>query len=615
MLYHCVQAGLDLAIVNSEKLERYHSVPEEERRLAEDLIWWRGDDPIAAFAGYFRSRKAKPNVEQRRSLPLDERLGLYILEGSKEGLVEDLDEALLARSALEIINGPLMKGMDEVGRLFNSNQMIVAEVLQSAEAMKAAVAHLEPHMEKADSASRGTIVLATVKGDVHDIGKNLVDIILSNNGYRVINLGIKVPPEELIKACNEHRPDAIGLSGLLVKSAQMMVATAQDLKTAGVGCPILVGGAALSARFTRMKIAPEYGGMVAYANDAMEGLDLANQLMDEERRAALRKNLEAETRTLLASAAKPAAPAPMAGRRASSVRQDVEIPLPPDLKPHVVRGYDLAEVFRYINPVMLYTRHLGLRNYEAALASGDARAKELTATVAEVEEVMLGRADIAANAIYRFFPARSDGDRTVMIYSSDGKTVLESLIFGRQSDEPGLSLADYVAPRSSGKSDYLCMFVTTIGAGVRALADEWKDRGEYLRSHILQILALEGAEAFAELLHQKIRQMWGFGDPPGVTMKELHQAHYHGKRFSFGYPACPRLEDQEKLFRLLEVDKHGIGLQLTEGFMMDPESAVSAMVFHHPEARYFSLSAADIEALERELGAAPADSPLALASR
>jgi len=297
------------------------------------------------------------------------------------------------------------------------------------------------------------------------------------------------------------------------------------------------------------------------------------------------------------------------------VRQDVEIPLPPDLKPHVVRGYDLAEVFRYINPVMLYTRHLGLRNYETALASGDARAKELTAAVAEVEEVMLGRADIAANAIYRFFPARSDGDRTVMIYSSDGKTVLESLIFGRQSDDPGLSLADYIAPRSSGRTDYLCLFVTTIGAGVRALADEWKDRGEYLRSHILQILALEGAEAFAELLHQKIRQMWGFGDPPGITMKELHQAHYHGKRFSFGYPACPRLEDQEKLFRLLEVDKHGIGLQLTEGFMMDPESAVSAMVFHHPEARYFSLSAADIEALERELSPVTADSPLALASR
>src|SRR3984893_2575698 len=381
MLYHCVQAGLDLAIVNSEKLERYHAVLEEERRLSEDLIWWRGDDPIAAFAAYFRSRKAKPNVEQRRSLPLDERLGLYILEGSKEGLLEDLDEALRGRSALEIINGPLMKGMDEVGRLFNTNQMIVAEVLQSAEAMKAAVAHLEPHMEKADSASRGTIVLATVKGDVHDIGKNLVDIILSNNGYRVVNLGIKVPPEELTKACNEHRPDAVGLSGLLVKSAQMMVATAQDLTSAGIGCPILVGGAALSARFTRMKIAPEYDGLVAYANDAMEGLDLANQLMDEERRAALRRTLQAEPERLLASAAKPMAAPTHVVRRASTVRQDVEIPQPPDLKPHVVRGYDLAEIFRYINPVMLYTRHLGLRNYETALVGGDPRATELNAAV------------------------------------------------------------------------------------------------------------------------------------------------------------------------------------------------------------------------------------------
>ncbi len=231
MLYHCVQAGLDLAIVNSEKLERYPSIPEEERRLAEDLIWWRGDDPIAAFAAYFRDRKSKPTVEQRASLPLDERLALYILEGSKEGLTRDLDLALRDRRPLEIINGPLMKGMDEVGRLFNANQMIVAEVLQSAEAMKAAVSYLEPHMEKSETAGKGTIILATVKGDVHDIGKNLVDIILSNNGYRVINLGIKVPPEELIKAHREHHPDAIGLSGLLVKSAQMMVITAQDLKS------------------------------------------------------------------------------------------------------------------------------------------------------------------------------------------------------------------------------------------------------------------------------------------------------------------------------------------------------------------------------------------------
>ncbi len=602
MLYHCVQAGLDLAIVNSEKLEHYHSIAEEERRLAEDLIWWRGDDPIAAFAAYFRARKPKASGEQRKSLPLDERLALYILEGSKDGLSGDLDEALKTRGPLEIINGPLMKGMDEVGRLFNSNQMIVAEVLVSAEAMKAAVAYLEPRMEKAESLTRGKIVLATVKGDVHDIGKNLVDIILSNNGYRVVNLGIKVPPEELIKAFHEHRPDAIGLSGLLVKSAQMMVVTAQDLKNAGISCPMLVGGAALSARFTRMKIAPEYDGLVAYANDAMEGLDLANQIIDPERRKSLASALGEQTVKLLAAAAKPAGTP--AAVRIGAVRQAAPIPRPPDLKLHILRDYDLEEIFRYINPVMLYTRHLGFRNFERALAAGDPKARKLRDAVAAVENEVLARPDIKAKAIYRFFPTQSDGDRTVMIYAADGKTVLETFTFGRQSDEPSLCLADYVAPRSSGQIDYLCMFVTTVDDGVRALAEEWKEKGEYLRSHILQVLALEGAEAFAELLHLKIRQMWGIGDPPGLTMKDLFQARYRGKRFSFGYPACPRLEDQAQLFRLLEVEKHDIGVHLTEGYMMDPESSVSALVIHQPEAKYFSLAQADIERLERELQAA-----------
>ncbi|MGH7933115.1 MAG: vitamin B12 dependent-methionine synthase activation domain-containing protein, partial [Candidatus Binataceae bacterium] len=600
MLYHCVQAGLDLAIVNSEKLQRYPSIPEEERRLAEDLIWWRGDDPIAAFAAHFRERKSTKTNEQRKSLPLDERLALYILEGSRDGLITDLDKALAMRGPLEIINGPLMKGMDEVGRLFNANQMIVAEVLQSAEAMKAAVAHLEPHMEKSESLNKGTILLATVKGDVHDIGKNLVDIILSNNGYRVVNLGIKVLPEELIKAHEKHHPDAIGLSGLLVKSAQMMVATAQDLKTAGIRCPILVGGAALSSRFTRIKIAPEYGGLVAYANDAMSGLGLANQVMDPQRREALKAALDEQTEKLLRAAAKTSDVKPRIERRGPALHYNGPIPEPPDLKLHALHDYDLEEVFRHINPVMLFTRHLGFRNYEHALAAGDPKARELHAAVDAVEEEMLARPNIAARAVYRFFPVHSDGDRTVMVYAQDQKRVIETFTFGRQSDDPGLCLADYLTGQSSGRTDYLAMFVTSIGDGVRALAEEWKEQGEYLRSHILQVLALEGAEAFAELLHLKIRQMWGIGDPPGLAMKDLHQAHYHGKRYSFGYPACPRLEDQAQLFRLLEVEGAGIGVHLTDGYMMDPESSVSALVFHNPEAKYFSLSANDIERLERE---------------
>ena len=302
-LYHCTQAGLDLAIVNSEMMQRYATIPEEERRLSEDLIWNRGDDPVAAFAAHFRDRAPRATAAERSALPLDERLAQCIIEGSKEGLAADLDLALQDRAPLAIINGPLMAGMDEVGRQFNANQLIVAEVLQSAEAMKFAVSHLEPHMERSDAATRGRVLLATVKGDVHDIGKNLVEIILSNNGYRVINLGIKVAAQELIAGYREHRPDIIGLSGLLVKSAQMMVETVQDFRAAGISAPVLVGGAALSNRFTRLRIAPEYGGMVAYSPDAMSGLALANVIQDADERERLAVRLAAEGAEMQAAAA------------------------------------------------------------------------------------------------------------------------------------------------------------------------------------------------------------------------------------------------------------------------------------------------------------------------
>ena len=302
-LYHCVQAGLDMAIVNSELMQRYTTIPEAERKLSEDLIWNRGADPVAAFAAHFRDRPPRSTVEERLALPLDERLSKCIIEGSKEGLAHDLDLAMQERAPLEIINGPLMAGMDEVGRQFNANQLIVAEVLQSAEAMKFAVSHLEPHMERSDSAIRGRILLATVKGDVHDIGKNLVEIIMSNNGYHVVNLGIKVPPQDLIAGYREHLPDIIGLSGLLVKSAQMMVETVQDFRVAGIRAPVMVGGAALSNRFTRLRIAPEYDGLVAYAPDAMTGLALANLIQDADERERMAARLESETVELAAELA------------------------------------------------------------------------------------------------------------------------------------------------------------------------------------------------------------------------------------------------------------------------------------------------------------------------
>jgi len=602
-LYHCVQAGLDSALVNSEKLERYSEISQEERTLAEDLIWWRGDDPIAVFAAHFRDRKTTEVVEDWKSLPLDERLARYVLVGSKEGLYADLDEALRERRPLEIINGPLMAGMDEVGRLFNLNELIVAEVLQSAEAMKAAVAHLEPHMESSESSVKGKIILATVKGDVHDIGKNLVEIILGNNGYRIVNLGIKVLPEELVRAYKEHTPDAIGLSGLLVKSAQMMIATVQDLKSAGIACPVLVGGAALTNKFTRTRIAPEYDGLAVYATDAMNGLDLANQLQDPPRREDLAAKLERETEALVSGAQ---APRPTAAPNVSFTKAIVshETPAlsPPDLKPHELHDYDLDAIFPYVNPVMLYTRHLGFKGkFTDALASGDTKAKELQEAVRNVEEEMIRRPDIAAHAVYKFFRAQTDGDALVLL-TADGTQELERFEFGRQAKDGGLSLVDFTAPSGSGTADYVCLFATTVGPGVRALAEEWKDGGEYLRSHILQALALECAEGFAELLHQKIRGMWGFADPPEMEKVDLFKAKYRGLRVSFGYPACPRLEDQEKLFRVLDVER-SIGVRLTDGYMMEPEGSVSALVYQHPDARYFSLTPEDAEALEQRLRA------------
>ncbi len=581
-LYHCVKAGLDYAIINTERLERYPSIPEEERRLAEDLIYWRGADPVAAFAAHFRDRKK--TVVATATLSLDERLARYIVEGSRDGLTVDLDEKLREAAPLDIINGPLMRGMDEVGRLFNDNQLIVAEVLQSAEAMKAAVAHLEPHMEKADSASRATIVLATVKGDVHDIGKNLVDIILSNNGYRVINLGIKIPPEELLAAYRAHKPDAFGLSGLLVKSAQQMVVTAQDLREAGVDIPLFVGGAALTRKFTATRIAAEYGGVTLYAKDAMDGLDLANQLFSAVTREALIGRVRRDQAALASSAVEPAAPTPAAPRARPAGVPRVDAPVPPDLERHVLRDVPLAHVYPYLNLQMLYGKHLGLRGpVVRMLDEGDAKAREVHEVIETLKAEATREGLLHAHGVYQWFRARAAGE-TLTLLTPDGRTAA-GFTFPRQPDGERLCLTDYAR---DDRDDYVALVAVTCGAGVRKRASAWKERGDYLRSHALQALAIECAEATAEWLHARLRTLWGFPDPSELTIADKLKAHYRGIRVSFGYPACPELADQATLWQLLRPEE--IGVALTEGFMMDPEASVSALVFHHPQAKYFKAA-------------------------
>ncbi|GAA0379502.1 methionine synthase [Bacillus horti] len=596
-LYHCTKAGLDYAIVNTEKLERYASISEEERALADRLIFEMSEESLQEFTAFYRGKKAKEKQSQV-DLPLNERLAYYIIEGTKEGLIPDLELALKEYSnPLDIINGPLMDGMAEVGRLFNDNQLIVAEVLQSAEAMKAAVAFLEPLMESGSEGSnvKGKVILATVKGDVHDIGKNLVDIILSNNGYNVVDLGIKVTPTELIEAIRKNNPDIIGLSGLLVKSAQQMVITAQDLKAAEISLPILVGGAALSRQFTDTKISAEYEGLVLYAKDAMDGLALTNRLQKEEERTKLWQEREDRKQKRLENDAQKSAlfgnrssSTAVLEKRKSSVSTSVPVYQPRDLKRHILRDYSVAHLIPYINQQMLLGHHLGLKGkVSRLLEEKDAKTLELKQQVDSLLDDVQREALIQANAMYQFFPAQSSGDDVIIYDPEDPTKEIQRFNFPRQDKEPFLCLADYIRSVESGEMDYVGFFSVTAGQGIREKAASYKQQGDYLKSHALQALALELAEGFAERVHQLMRDFWGFPDSPDFTMQDRFSAKYQGQRFSFGYPACPHLEDQAKLFQLIQPED--IGVQLTEGFMMEPEASVTAIVFAHPDARYFNV--------------------------
>lgn len=589
-LYECTKAGLDYAIVNTEKLERYASIPEEERRLSEELLYNTNDETLAAFVAAFRNKKVEKK-EKISNLSLEERLASYVVEGSKEGLLPDLEQALTKYTALEVINGPLMRGMEEVGRLFNNNELIVAEVLQSAEVMKASVAYLEQFMEKNETSVKGKIILATVKGDVHDIGKNLVEIILSNNGYRIINLGIKVPPERIIEAYREEKVDAIGLSGLLVKSAQQMILTAQDLRTAGIDVPIMVGGAALTRKFTKNRIRPEYNGMVVYAKDAMDGLDLANKLMNPSTREVMQLEMDAEKEADAAGAETVTSLPELTRVERSDIAIDNPVLVPPDLERHVMRNYPLSHILPYVNMQMLLGHHLGLRgSVEQLLASGDQKATDLKAVVDNIMQEAVRDGIIQAHAMYRFFPAQSSGNSVIIYDPEDTSNILHTFTFPRQKVEPYLCLSDFLKPVESGQMDYVGFMVVTAGHGVRELSTAWKEQGDYLRSHALQSVALEVAEGLAERVHHMMRDIWGFPDPAQMTMKQRHGARYQGIRVSFGYPACPDLEDQGPLFKLLQPED--IGVELTEGFMMEPEASVSAMVFSHPQAKYFNVDKA-----------------------
>ncbi|MFD8642189.1 methionine synthase [Streptomyces zaomyceticus] len=585
-LDECVKAGLDSAIVHASKILPIARLEREQVEVALDLIHDRrreGYDPLQRFLEMFEGATAKSlkagKAEELLALPLDERLKRRIVDGEKNGLEADLDSALTERPALEIVNEILLDGMKTVGELFGSGRMQLPFVLQSAEVMKTAVAYLEPHMEKSDAEGKGTIVLATVRGDVHDIGKNLVDIILSNNGYNVVNIGIKQPVSAILEAAEQHRADVIGMSGLLVKSTVIMKENLQELNGRGLAStyPVILGGAALTRAYVEQDLHELYEGEVRYARDAFEGLRLMDALMGV-KRGVPGAVLPALRQRRVPKRAEPPAevrePEP-AGR--SDVAADNPVPEPPFLGTRVVRDVPLAEYAPWLDETALFKGQWGLKDAETIEAEGRPR---LRALLDRIEREGL----VEAAVVHGWFPCVSKGDDLIVLDEDGGERTRFS--FPRQQRGRRLCLADFHRSEDSGEVDAVALQVVTVGSRIGEetarlfAADRYRD---YLELHGLSV---QLAEALAEYWHARVRADWGIahGDPTGLD--GMLRTEYQGCRYSLGYPACPDLEDRAKIAALLRPER--IGVELSEEYQLHPEQSTDAIVVHHPEASYFN---------------------------
>jgi 5-methyltetrahydrofolate--homocysteine methyltransferase len=590
-LAECVKAGLDAAIVHVSKIMPVARIPDEQREVALDLVYDRrrdGYDPLPKFLELFEgvtSADAKATrAQELAALPLSERLQRRIIDGEKVGLEADLDEALRTRPALEIVNDTLLEGMKVVGELFGRGEMQLPFVLQSAEVMKNAVAYLEPHMEKTDEGGKGTIVLATVKGDVHDIGKNLVDIILSNNGYTVVNLGIKQPVSAIIEAAQENSADAIGMSGLLEKSTVVMKENLEEIDTRGLSTrwPVLLGGAALTRAYVEQDLAEQFSGEVRYARDAFEGLRLMDAVM------AVKRGVEGATLPPLRQRRVRVVETPddegeLATR--SDVAVNVPIPTPPFWGTRVVKGIPLADYTELLDEKATFAGRWGLRGTRGGPSYDDLVETEGRPRLRKWLDRMQTDGLLTAGVVYGYFPCVSEGNELVILEENGDERA--RFAFPRQRRDRRLCLADFFRPRESGETDVVAFQIVTIGPRVsEATAELFADNAyrDYLELHGLSV---QLAEALAEFWHRRVRTELGFAadDHPDVQQVLEHQG-YRGSRYSFGYPACPDLEDRAKIAALLEPQR--IGVTLSEGFQLAPEQSTDAIVVHHPEAKYFS---------------------------
>ena len=627
-LHECVEAGLDSAIVHPSKIVPLARIPDEQRQVALDLVYDRrrpGYDPLARMLELFEdvdavSAKASRAAELA-ALPLDERLKRRIIDGERTDLEADLDLALQTRPALDIVNEVLLDGMKTVGELFGSGQMQLPFVLQSAEVMKASVGYLEPHMERSGGSGRGTIVLATVKGDVHDIGKNLVDIILSNNGYDVVNLGIKQPASAIIAAAEERNADVIGMSGLLVKSTVVMRDNLAELNARGLAdrWPVLLGGAALTRAYVEQDLAELFEGEVRYARDAFEGLRLMDAAMAVKRGVpgaslpALRQRRVKQRATAApvvpstvvpntvvpnTVAPNPAAPNPVVPAAASPVgitatggrphvAQDNAVPEPPFWGTRVVKGVPLAEYAAYLDERATFMGQWGLK---PSRKPGGPSYEDLVETEGRPRlRMWLERAQtdglLQAAVVYGYFRAVSDGDDLIVLAESGAE--LERFTFPRQQRDERLCLADYFRPATAGETDVVAFQLATMGSaisGATATLFETNAYREYLELHGLSV---QLTEALAEYWHARVRGELGIASADPADIDGFFSVKYQGCRYSIGYPACPDLEDRRKIARLLRPER--VGVELSEELQLHPEQSTDAIVVHHPAAHYFSV--------------------------
>jgi 5-methyltetrahydrofolate--homocysteine methyltransferase len=621
-LHECVEAGLSTAIVHASKILPMARIPDEQREVALDLIYDRrreGYDPLQKFMELFEGATAASNrqsrAEELAALPLAERLERRIVDGERNGLEEDLDEAMKERPPLDIINDTLLSGMKTVGELFGSGQMQLPFVLQSAEVMKSAVAHLEPHMEKDDTGGKGRIVLATVKGDVHDIGKNLVDIILTNNGYDVVNIGIKQPINAILDAANEHRADVIGMSGLLVKSTVIMKENLEEMNSRGVAetWPVVLGGAALNRAYVEDDLADVFDGEVSYARDAFEGLRLMDSIMTRKKGGVVEVDDEVERKRAERKARRERSKKIMAAREAaggggddaelparSDVAEDVPVPTPPFWGSRVVRGVPLADYAAMLDERATFLGQWGLRG---AKGGEGPSYEELVETEgrprlrAWLDQLTTDGVLAHAAVVYGYFPCVSEGDDVVVLAGPEpGAAERQRFTFPRQRRDRRLCLADFFRSRElaerSGHVDVLPMQLVTMGQPIADFANELFAKDSYRDYLEVHGLGVQLTEALAEYWHRRVRQelLFDGGTPVAAEdaedITEFFKLGYRGARFSLGYGACPDLEDRTKIVELLEPDR--IGVKLSDEHQLHPEQSTDAFVVHHPEAKYFN---------------------------